>query len=183
MTSGPITALKTTTEGVPVFQTQAPASGGNSGGPVLDGRAQVVGVLVAGATENGVGLDGQEFAVTSTVVTEMLSKNGVTPKQSATTKTYDEALTAFYAGRYRTALPLFVQVRDQYPAHPYVGKFITDTQAAIADGKDVSPRPAWFWMLVGGGGVAALLAVVLLLVALRMRRPGQGSGGGPTAGR
>ncbi|MCB0905878.1 MAG: trypsin-like peptidase domain-containing protein [Nocardioidaceae bacterium] len=190
VTEGPITAIKYTADDMPVFQTQAPASPGNSGGPVLDDEAKVVGVLVASAVgSDGVALEGQEFVIPVSVVQEMLDANGVQAQASETSTAYDEAVDDFYQEHFKDALPLFQKTQELYPDHPYVDTFINDTNAGIANGDDKSPAaesgsdsggglPGW--LIPVAGGVAGLL-VVLLLLLLVLRKRGSAKGQ-PSAG-
>ncbi len=190
VTEGPITAIKYTADDMPVFQTQAPASPGNSGGPVLDDESKVVGVLVASAVgSDGVALEGQEFVIPVSVVQEMLDANGVEAEASETSTAYDEAVDDFYQEHYKDALPLFQKAQELYPDHPYVDTYINDTNAGIANGDDKSPAKESSsdsggglpgWLIPVAGGVAGLLVVLLLLlVVLRKRGSAKGQ---PTTG-
>ncbi|WP_233149753.1 S1C family serine protease, partial [Kineosporia sp. A_224] len=170
VTTGPLTAIKSAESGMPVFQTQAPASPGNSGGPVLDDQGHVVGVLVASAVDNkGVALENQEFVIPVSVVREALQQKNITAKESQSTATYDEALTEFYDKHYKNAMPLFQRVKNLYGGHPYVDQYIADSQTAIDQGKDETPKPVWIWVLLAGVVLAVVLGIVLLLLLLRRR--------------
>jgi serine protease Do len=159
ITEGPVTSIKRTEEGMPVFQTQAPASPGNSGGPVLTDNGDVVGVLVAQAVgSDGVALEGQEYVLPVSVVQEMLAENEIEPETSGTSAAYAEGLDEFYEKRYKNALPLFQEVEKLYPKHPDVDELINDTNAAIAAGEDRTP--------VADTGSSALRWLVPLLLAL-----------------
>ncbi|WP_158221173.1 serine protease [Kineosporia sp. R_H_3] len=170
VTTGPLTAIKSAESGMPVFQTQAPASPGNSGGPVLDDQGHVVGVLVASAVDSkGVALENQEFVIPVSVVREALQQKNITPKESQSTATYDEALDEFYDKHYKNAMPLFQRVKNLYGGHPYVDQYIADSQTAIDQGKDETPKPVWIWVLLAGVVLAVVLGIVLLLLLLRRR--------------
>ena len=170
VTTGPLTAIKSAESGMPVFQTQAPASPGNSGGPVLDAQGDAVGVLVASAVDDkGVALENQEFVIPVSVVREALQQKNITPKTSQVTTTYNKALTEFYAKHYKRSLPLFQQVRNLYGGHPYVDKFIADSQTSIDNGLDETPAPTWIWFLLAGGVLVVLLVVAGLVLLLRRR--------------
>lgn len=170
VTTGPLTAIKSAESGMPVFQTQAPASPGNSGGPVLDAQGDAVGVLVASAVDDkGVALENQEFVIPVSVVREALQQKNITPTSSQVTTTYNRALTEFYAKHYKRSLPLFQQVRNLYGGHPYVDKFIADSQTAIDNGLDETPAPTWVWFLLAGGVLVVLLLVAGLVLLLRRR--------------
>jgi serine protease Do len=174
ITQGPLTAIKSNTSGTPVFQTQAPASPGDSGGPVLNDAGNVVGILVAGAvSDQGVALEGQEFVVPISVITQKLNEHNIKPATSDTTTTYSHAIDEFYLHHYKAAMPLFQQVSALYPGHPYVGDFISKSTAAIGAGKDETPRSIWLWVGIAAGVlvVIAALGVGALLIVRRRRRP------------
>lgn len=165
VTQGPVTAVKSTNSGMPVFQTQAPASPGNSGGPVLTEDGTAVGVLVANAVgSDGVAAQGQNFVIPASEVLEMLGRNGVNAADSAATTTYDEAIDAFYDRHYKAAVPLFEKVETLYPAHPFVQKFIADSLTAIDEGRDETPvveeesGPGALAWALGGGALLLLIA-------------------------
>ncbi len=189
VTEGPVTAIKVTSDDMPVFQTQAPASPGNSGGPVLDDDAKVVGVLVASAVgDDGVALEGQEFVIPVSVVSEMLDDNSVEPETSDTSASYNEALDEYYQNHFKAALPLFQDVEELYPDHPYVGKFIDETNAGIANGEDETPAaatkdeggglPGWLIPAVGGLVLLGLLSGVVVLL---LKRRSSGAAAAPPA--
>jgi serine protease Do len=180
VTQGPLTAVKSNPAGTPIFQTQAPASPGNSGGPVLDDAGKVVGILVASAVDDkGNALEGQEFVIPASVVTEKLNQSNVHPTASDTTTLYGQALDAYYQQYYSRALPLFQQVSNLYPGHPYVEDFITKSQSAINAGQDKTPAGVTGMLLIGGVALVVVLIVVLLLVLLLRRRR---KGATPAAG-
>ena len=160
ITQGPLTAIKETAGGVPIFQTQAPASPGNSGGPVLDDQGDVIGILVAAAVDDGgVALEGQEFVIPISVVRQMLNENNITPAPSETTTAYTQALRDYDRKYYERAMPEFQRVKALYPEHPYVNEFIANTQTAIDQGKDETPTSMLVWGGIGGGGLLLLLLI------------------------
>jgi serine protease Do len=174
VTQGPLTAIKSNEAGTPIFQTQAPASPGNSGGPVLDARGNVVGILVASAVDGkGVALEGQEFIVPISVVNEKLKQRNITAQTSPVTISYNQALEHFYRKHYKRALPEFERVRNLYGAHPYVGEYISQSQTAIDAGRDETPMPLWIWLAIASAAVAILLGIGGgIFLARRRRRPG-----------
>lgn len=194
ITSGSVTAVKATEsegEKVPVFQTQAPSAGGNSGGPAFNTEGEAIGILVAGSKdpETGANLDGQGWVIQTSVVKEALARNGVTPTESDTTRLYNEGLEAFYVEHFSAAKKKFDEVRKLYPGHPYAQDFIVKSQEAIDAGRDKTPPPAeetaapeqgqgnagredllWVWIALGVGSVALVAAIIALVVSSRRRR-------------
>ncbi|WP_188188101.1 trypsin-like peptidase domain-containing protein [Nonomuraea sp. SYSU D8015] len=140
LTQGAFNARRTTIAGVPYIQAQAPSYGGNSGGPVFDERGKVIGTLIAGTGDDA--QENQSYILPVGVIKKHLVAAGVRPVQSRTSLVYNAALDDFFAKRYRAALPKFRQVRELYPAHPYVAAYIRDTRKAIAAGQDRTPKNA-----------------------------------------
>ena len=173
VTEGPLSAKKANKAGTPIFQTQAPASPGNSGGPVLDAAGKAVGILVAGATDdNGTQIQGQEFVMPISVVKEKLNEKNVHPAQSLSTTVYNTGIDNYYKHYYKRALKNFQQAQALYPGHPFAGKYISDSQTAITQGKDKTPGGSKTGLLAGVG--AAVVVVIGgglgLLFGLRSRR-------------
>ncbi|PKK13028.1 serine protease [Thermomonospora sp. CIF 1] len=181
-TQGPYNAQRSTQTGVPYFQTQAPAYGGNSGGPVFSDSGKVVGILIAGLNDaNGQSAQNQQLVLPVSVVKEKLNEKNVKPVTSNTTVAYNEALDSYFKRHYKRALPKFREVQALNPGHPYVAKYISDSQAAINAGKDETPAPLVTWVVGGlavGAVAGAALGVVTVLRRRRSRR-GPGDGQGP----
>ncbi|WP_043634165.1 S1 family peptidase [Nonomuraea candida] len=172
LTEGPYNARRSTQTGVPYIQTQAPSYHGNSGGPVFGAEGKVIGMLIAGTvSEGGEASESESFVLPVSIVKEKLGEKNVKPAQALTTTRYNEALDDFFRRHYAAALPKFREVQALFPNHPYVAKYISDSQQAISAGKDESPRPLWTWLLIGAGAlIVAVLALVVLKVLRRRRR-------------
>ncbi|MEU7884462.1 trypsin-like peptidase domain-containing protein [Microbispora bryophytorum] len=171
LTEGPYNAKRTTQEGVPYIQTQAPSYHGNSGGPVFSRAGKVVGMLIAGTvSENGEASENESFVLPVSIIKEKLNEKNVKPAASLTTTRYNEALDDFFQRHYKDALPKFREVQALFPSHPYVAKYITDSQQAISSGKDETPQPVWLWVAIGAGGLIVVGGGVLLLLLMRRRR-------------
>lgn len=187
LTSGQITAVKANKAGIQQLQTDAGASPGSSGGAMLNQQGEVVGILVSGARDSNGSSLGQNYAMPLDSVRDALSRSGANPVAGQTTTLYDQGLDSFYADHYSAALATFRQVKELYPAHAYVDSYISRSQLAISQGKDVPvpvPAPAsarvpWTTLALGAAGV--LVLAVGLLIVLVLRRRGA-SGGRRAAG-
>lgn len=173
LTQGVLSAKKTASEGFPVLQTDATMTHGNSGGPVFDEHGEVVGVATFGSVDPQTGREvaGLNFAVPVSVVNELLSKAKVKPVEGVATEKYRSGLDAFDRHWYKRALPLFKEVKRLDPAHPTVDKLIKDSEKAIAQGRDQTPReilglPLKFFAAL----VVGLFAVVVMVTVLARRR-------------
>jgi Trypsin-like peptidase domain len=80
-TIGSVTALTGPGDDTGLVQISAPVQPGNSGGPLLDKRGNVVGVIVARIEK----LQNVNFAIKSSIALNFLSSNGVGAKESETT--------------------------------------------------------------------------------------------------
>ncbi|WP_370026275.1 trypsin-like peptidase domain-containing protein [Planotetraspora sp. GP83] len=172
LTEGPYNAKRTTQEGVPYIQTQAPSYHGNSGGPVFSKDGKVIGMLIAGTvSDTGESSENESFVLPVSIIKEKLNEKNIKPAESLTTRRYNEALDDFFKRHYKDALPKFREVQALHPIHPYVAKYISDSQQAISSGKDETPQPMWLWIVIGAGVLLAILGgLALLSVILRRRK-------------
>jgi serine protease Do len=176
-TEGLLNASRTTTKGVPYLQTQAPATHGNSGGPVLDDAGRVVGILIAGSVDdNGQLVAGQEFVLPASEVASELAGHGLKATSAPDTTLYSAALTDYSRGYYKRALVGFTKVQEFFPEHPYAAHYASLAQQRISAGDDRTPKP-FPWGLVAAGVIGALLVLAVSAFALirRRRRPADGA--------
>ncbi len=172
LTQGVLSAKKTVSQGFTVLQTDAAMTHGNSGGPVFDDQGRVVGVATFGSVDlqTGQEVSGFNFAVPASVVREFLAKAHVTPTEGLTTHKFDLALDAYDKHWYKRALPLFNAVKQLDPGHPLVSQFIRDSQTAIKQGRDRTPRELLGLPIALFATLAAVAGVLVLALPLRLRR-------------
>lgn len=174
LSSGQITAVKASTGGINLLQTNAVASPGCSGGPALDAAGAVVGILVSGAVDSRGTPVGQNYVQPVGLIGEALSRSAADTAPSLTSDLYNQALADYHQDYFSKALEQFKAVQALYPQHAYVGKYITDSQAAISNGRDKTPPPppTISAVAIGAGPVVLLLGaagVVVFLIARRRR--------------
>lgn len=174
ITDGKLSAKKNTTDGAPVLQVSAPATHGNSGGPVLNDRGEVIGIMTfRGDTVNGQEVTGFSFVVPSSTIQEFVRQAGATNQDGLVDQRYRQGLELMWAGHFKAALPVFEEVKRLFPHHSEVDRLTRECQEAVAQGKDVPvpvPAPAKAGLAVLGvlfglgllavGGGAVLFAVV-----------------------
>jgi S1-C subfamily serine protease len=174
ITDGKVSAKKNAQDGSPVLQVSAPATHGNSGGPVMNDKGEVIGMLTfRGDTVNGQEVSGFSFVVPASTMMEFVKQGGATNQEGAVDKAYREGLELFWQNRYSAAIKKFETVKALYPQHSEVEKLTRDSQQAIAEGKEKSSGLGivlvmgfLFLLTVAGGGA------VLFLKMKKAKSPG-----------
>jgi serine protease Do len=180
-TYGHISANKSAASGASVLQTDANIDHGNSGGPVLNAKGEVIGLATFGKDSQ------HSFVVTSNTVKEFVSAVGVKNELGLTDKLYREGLDLYWQSRFQDAKPKLEQVKRLFPQHSEVERLLQTSEQAIIDGKDKSGfGMGW---LVGGVALVLFLIVAVIIIAvvvfLLLRRRGKSAakaGGMPSAG-
>ncbi len=151
VTNGAVSAIQADASNNPLIQTDASASFGNSGGPVVNSRGSVVGVLTfvslaPGADGNIV--QGFNFVIPSVAVTDFV--RGTPVKANGSSKFNDlwfAGLTAFYGEDYNGALRRFEEADKLHPNLPDVRRKLTEAREFV---KNPPPKPfPWFWVAIG----------------------------------
>lgn len=159
ITDGKVSARKKSASGAPILQISAPATHGNSGGPVITDKMEVIGLLTFGGDRvNGQEISGFDFVVPSSTVMEFIKAAGVANEQGHADKAYQEGLEHYWNDRYSSAIPKFEEVKRLFPEHSEVNRLIQGSQQAIAEGRDKSSFP---WTIV-----VIVLVVLFLIVAI-----------------
>ena len=150
-TYGHISANKSAASGASVLQTDANIDHGNSGGPVLNSKGEVIGLATFGKDSQ------HSFIVTSNTVMEFVKAVNVKNVLGNTDNLYREGLDLYWQGHFSEAMPKFEQVKRLFPQHSEVDRLLQSSQQAITEGKDVKS---------GLGGAGWLIIVVLVIVFL-----------------
>jgi serine protease Do len=154
ITDGKVSARKNAQDGSPVLQVSAPATHGNSGGPVLNDKGEVIGMLTfRGDTVNGQEVSGFSFVVPASTMLEFVKQAGASNQEGAVDKAYREGLEFYWRHEYSAAIKKFETVKALYPQHSEAEKLTRDSQQAIAEGKESS----------GSGGIVVILGLLFLL--------------------
>jgi serine protease Do len=180
LTGGQITAIKPNRAGIQLLQINSVTGSGASGGPGLNSAGEVIGILVSSAVDSNGNRIGENYLMPLDSVRDALTRSGATPTPGQTTVVYNQGLADFYANHYSRALEEFRQVKELFPAHAYVGSYISRAQLAISQGKDVPiepPRKRWLpsplpspLVLVAGGAVLLTLSGGALAYGRSRRR-------------
>ncbi len=159
VTDGSIAAIKNASSGEQILQISAPITHGNSGGPAIDQRGNVVGLATFGSD-----VQGFNFLVASSTLLEMVKGLKIEPKQSETNKVWNEGLEHYWADEYTDAIHDFEQVQLLFPAHSEATGFIKSANQAKKDGKE-KKKDSNSGLIVGLiiGGVALLGGAIVVM--------------------
>jgi len=167
VTDGAISSLKKAASGEQILQISAPITHGNSGGPAIDQRGNVVGLATFG---NEGDVQGFNFLVASSTLMELVKKAKIEPKQSDTNKAWNSGLEHYWADEYSDAIHDFEEVQVLFPTHSEAAGFIRSANQAKKDGKE-KKKDSNTGLIVGLviGGVVLLVGAVVIMK--RGKRP------------
>jgi S1-C subfamily serine protease len=172
---GQINSEKTRSGGLlPVYEMSAALSGGMSGGPTVDLDGQVIGINsfnIRGETE------AFNYITPSSLVSEMMARNGVVNELGTIDEAYRAGVEAFYAGELETAIASFEEVLSLAPTHQQAQEMKVEATKLLAEQPEPPPAeptskggegmPAWVFVLIGVLALGGIAAAALIL----RRRP------------
>lgn len=163
ITDGKISAVdKKSAQGAPVLQISAAATHGNSGGPVIDEKGNIIGLLTfRGDTVNGQEVQGFNFAVPSETIMEFVNQSGAKNETGDVDKLYRDGLELYWGGYYKDALTKFEQVQRLNPNHSEIKKFITDSEQNSAKSKTLWSK--YKTTFIAYDAAAGLIVIVLII--------------------
>jgi S1-C subfamily serine protease len=171
ITDGKVSAKKNAQDGAPVLQVSAPSTHGNSGGPVVNDKGEVIGMLTfRGDTVNGQEVQGFNFVIPSSTMMEFIKQAGTTNEEGIVDKRYREGLELYWDGSYTKAIQKFEEVARLYPQHSETARLIRDSQQAIAEGKEKSGLGGF--LIIGVLGLVGIIIIggVIGFVVMRSKK-------------
>lgn len=145
----------------PVIQLNQIMSPGSSGGPVLNEKGKVVGIVTFNRYNVANEADRITFAVPASVIKEFLSPAGATNQTGTINELYQKGLDLYAQGNYREAKINFDAVKGLFRYHSEIDRLIRDCNQKLAE-QSVSP-PYLFWGAIGGFTSLVLLSAYFLL--------------------
>ena len=172
---GAVTAKKNSADGAPILQTNTAATHGNSGGPAINEKGEVIGLLTfRGNTVNGQEVQGFNFIVPTSTALEFVRQAGTENKVSPIDEKWREGLDNYWAQKYRTAQTDFQEVLALYGDHSEAKKLISESQERIAKGEDRSS--SWIWIAViavlGGGFLLIVGGSAIAFIFFKKKKGG-----------
>jgi S1-C subfamily serine protease len=164
---GAVSAMKRSGTGDPIIQITASITHGNSGGPCINEKGEVIGLSTFGSRGE---VQGFNFIVGSNTVKRYMKEAKVNNAPSTTIAKWRKALENMWSGNLDTAIAEFDDVLTLYPTHSEAGKTIKTARQMKKDGKG-KPKAdvAGVGGADGGGGsgsAGAAIAVVLGLIVI-----------------
>jgi serine protease Do len=171
ITDGKVSAKKNAQDGAPVLQVSAPSTHGNSGGPVVNDKGELIGMLTfRGDTVNGQEVQGFNFVIPSSTMKEFIKQAGTDNEEGLVDKRYREGLELYWDGRYSKAIDKFNEVARLYPQHSETARLIRDSEQAKAEGKEKSDLGSL--LILGVLGLVGIIVIggVIGFVVMRSKK-------------
>ncbi|MDQ6901008.1 MAG: S1C family serine protease [Candidatus Dormibacteraeota bacterium] len=141
LTTGSVSGRKQLEGGWSAIQTDAATTHGNSGGPVLNSKGEVVGLLTFGSIDPSTGqeVQGLNFAVPTGVAKEFLSKSGTSAKSSPSTNDLQKGFDEYDQKHYKLADKWFTQADNLYPNNSLIQEWKRKAENEVSAGHDQTP--------------------------------------------
>lgn len=170
VTNGAVSGFKQDVQNQAVIQTDAPAAWGNSGGPVINDRGDVVGVLtfvsLAPGPEGSI-VQGFNFVIPGDAVKDFLRGTPVEPTgKSPFNDAWFSGLHKLFTGDYKGATVGLREANRLMPDLPDVRRALAEAEEKT---KNPPPRP-FPWAVVAGAVIVLSLGAGGVLVGRRWRR-------------
>ncbi|HKV39737.1 MAG TPA: FHA domain-containing protein [Blastocatellia bacterium] len=189
ITDGKISARRMANDNLPILQTTAPATHGNSGGPVLDDKGEIVGLLTFGGGRPGEQeVSGFAFIVPTSTAMAFVREEGVRNEEGPVDAAYRAGLDDYFARHYSAAMTKFQEVKRLFPHHSKVAWLLADCSKQIAAGHEAIasvvvekkglPTTA---LILGGGGLALIVVIVVAAVLMKGGRKASAGQAGQAA--
>lgn len=170
------TSSRTTSDGTAwsAYGTDAQFTHGDSGGPIVDAKGNVIGVIsYVAADASGNQLPGQGYFIPASYIKSNLAKAGVLipadPEKSNLTNTYYRALAKGDNGRDKEELNLLLSIQSRSPKDAYVADDINRVRSDVEAGNDKTPPDLTVAVLPAAGSAGGVvLATLVSWLAFRL---------------
>lgn len=149
-----------------LYQSDADASHGSSGGPAIDEEGRVIGLMTYRYSDSKAGSSAKSYIRDIDDFTELAESKGVAiDGHSRTQERWENGLKLYSRNHFSAALEEFERVRTDYPAQRLVASYIDSSKQAIAEGRDVKDFP--LILLLAGLAVAMAGLTAAVVVVMR----------------
>lgn len=162
VTNGTISSIRTAKGSQSkLFQTDADASQGSSGGPAINEKEQAFGVLTYRFKDDNLVNAAKSYIRDIADLKTLIDKNNLSLNtESQTQQHWEEGLSLFNHSRFSAALNEFKIVYDNYPAHRLVNTYAVQAQQAIKEGRDIKDTNYSLLGLIYGA-VAGFVGIII----------------------
>lgn len=122
-----------------LIQTDAIINHGNSGGPAILSNGSVVGIATYGVVAQD-GSGSYNFLRDIQDLKDLMQKNNISIDNSNLYKDWQTALDEYYLGYYKYSSAKFQTIKNAYPQHPTVDKYLQDSESKINTVDDQTPK-------------------------------------------
>lgn len=164
-TNGSISAVRLAAGSIyKLYQSDADASQGNSGGPVVAEDGKALGILTY-RYKNAASSDAAKSYIRDIEDVKKLSRdNNITlTKSGATQEGWLRGLKLFSENRFTKAIAEFEKVQSAYPAHRLSASYIKAAEQGIKDGHDVKDIPLAVAATISFIGAAGASVAIILI--------------------
>jgi S1-C subfamily serine protease len=156
-----------TVDGVPFYEVSAAATGGMSGGPVVDHAGRVLGLVSHGPAGEPQAFN---FAAAASSIRTVLDRNQVPHQLGPIDRNLRAGLQHYYAGDHPAAREYFDAVLAASPTHQQAAEFRAQTGSGGGPAPAAGLDPLLWWAIAAAGvaaacGVAAMTGWLLRLSA------------------
>jgi S1-C subfamily serine protease len=148
-----------------LYQSDADASHGSSGGPAIDQNGRAIGLLTYRYSDSKTGDSAKSYIRDIADFTGLADDKGVAlDGRSATQDRWEKGLRLYSHNHFSAALKEFDRVRTDYPAQRLAASYIDSSRQAIAEGRDVKDFPVGVLIVGLGIGMTGLIAAAVIAV-------------------
>lgn len=155
-----------------LFQTDADASQGSSGGPAIDSSGKALGIVTYRFKDNNQANAAKSYVRDIEDLAGLIKLNRIDLKTDSESQNHWEKGLSFAKDRhYSQATEEYNAVLKTFPAHRLVGKYKFDAQHEIKRGNDVKDPPYVLLITIGAifGGAATVIISATLIATHRVK--------------
>lgn len=147
-----------------LFQTDADASQGNSGGPAINQSGEAIGVVSYRFKDDNEANAAKSYVRDIEDLTAMLKEKSINLNtQSIAQSSWEEGLKLAQDKKFSSAMSKYRETISAYPAHRLANIYGGQAQQAIRDGKDIKdPNYLAITAAIGGGGLLGVATASVL---------------------